>query len=89
MSKCCSKLEKEGISVEVVDPRTLSPLDKDTILGSVKKTGRAVVAHEAHLRGGVGAEIAAIIADEGFEYLDAPVKRVGAKDTPDTFSFCP
>ncbi|MBM3706025.1 MAG: alpha-ketoacid dehydrogenase subunit beta [Actinobacteria bacterium] len=79
------KLEKEGISVEVVDPRTLSPLDKETILGSVKKTGRAVVAHEAHLQGGVGAEIAAVIADEGFEYLDAPVRRVGAKNVPIPF----
>ena len=80
-----NKLEKEGITVEVVDPRTLSPLDKETILSSVKKTGRVVIAHEAHLRGGVGAEIAAIIADEGFEYLDAPVKRVGAMDTPIPF----
>ena len=79
------KLEKEGISVEVVDLRTLSPLDKDTILGSVKKTGRVVIAHEAHLTGGIGAEIAAIIADEGFEYLDAPVKRVAAKNVPIPF----
>ena len=79
------KLEKEGISVEVVDLRTLSPLDKDTILGSVKKTGRAVIAHEAHLTGGIGAEVAAIIADEGFEYLDAPVKRVAAKNVPIPF----
>ena len=79
------KLEKDGISVEVVDPRTLSPLDKDTILDSVRKTGRAVIAHEAHLNGGIGAEIAAIIADEGFEYLDAPVKRVAAKNVPIPF----
>jgi pyruvate/2-oxoglutarate/acetoin dehydrogenase E1 component len=86
--KCLSvanKLEKEDISVEVVDPRTLSPLDKETILNSVKKTGRVVIAHEAHLRGGVGAEIAAVIADEGFEYLDAPVKRIGAKEAPIPF----
>lgn len=86
--KCLSvanKLAKEGISVEVVDPRTLSPLDKETILNSVKKTGRVVIAHEAHLRGGVGAEIAAVIADEGFEYLDAPVKRIGAKEAPIPF----
>ena len=80
-----NKLEKEGISVEVVDPRTLSPLDKDTILNSVKKTGRVVIAHEAHLQGGFGAEIAAIIADEGFEYLDAPIKRVAAKNVPIPF----
>jgi pyruvate/2-oxoglutarate/acetoin dehydrogenase E1 component len=86
--KCLSvanKLKKEDISVEVVDPRTLSPLDKETILNSVKKTGRVVIAHEAHLRGGVGAEIAAVIADEGFEYLDAPVKRIGAKEAPIPF----
>ena len=80
-----NRLEKEGISVEVVDLRTLSPIDKETILGSVKKTGHAVIAHEAHLQGGVGAEIAAIIADEGFEYLDAPVKRVAAKNVPIPF----
>jgi len=80
-----NKLEKEGISVEVVDPRTLVPMDKNTILNSVKKTGRVVIAHEAHLRGGIGAEIAAIIADEGFEYLDAPIKRVAAKDAPIPF----
>lgn len=80
-----NKLEKEKISVEVVDPRTLAPLDKETILNSVKKTGKAVIAHEAHLRGGVGAEIAAVIADEGFEYLDAPIKRVGAKEAPIPF----
>ncbi len=80
-----NKLEKEGISVEVVDPRTLFPLDKDIILDSVKKTSRAVIVHEAPLRGGTGGEMAAIIADEGFEYLDAPIKRVGAKDTPIPF----
>jgi len=80
-----SKLEKEGISVEVVDPRTLFPLDKDVILNSVKKTSKVVIVHEAPLRGGTGGEIAAIIADEGFEYLDAPIKRIGAKDTPIPF----
>jgi pyruvate/2-oxoglutarate/acetoin dehydrogenase E1 component len=88
LHKCLSvanKLEKESISVEVVDPRTLSPLDKETILNSVKKTGKVVIAHEAHLRGGVGAEIAAVVADEGFEYLDAPVKRIGAKEAPIPF----
>ena len=80
-----SRLEKEGISIEVVDPRTLFPLDKDIILNSVKKTSRVVIVHEAPLRGGTGGEIAAIIADEGFEYLDAPIKRIGAKDTPISF----
>jgi pyruvate/2-oxoglutarate/acetoin dehydrogenase E1 component len=71
-----------GISAEVVDPRTLKPLDKETILESVKKTGRAVVIDEGHLSYGVTAEIAAIIADEAFDYLDAPVKRLGAMDVP-------
>lgn len=79
------RLEKEKISVEVLDPRTLFPLDKNTILGSVKKTSRAVIVHEAPVRGGSGAEIAAFISDKGFEYLDAPVKRVGAKDSPVPF----
>lgn len=80
-----SRLEEEGISVEVVDPRTLFPFDKDIILDSVKKTSKVVIVHEAPLRGGTGGEIAAIIADEGFEYLDAPIKRIGAKDTPIPF----
>ncbi len=80
-----NKLEKEGISVEVVDPRTLVPLDKEIILKSVEKTSRAIIVHEAPLRGGIGGEIAAIIADEGFEYLDAPIKRIGAKDAPIPF----
>jgi pyruvate/2-oxoglutarate/acetoin dehydrogenase E1 component len=79
------KLEEEGISVEVVDPRTLVPLDKETILASVKKTSRAVIVHEAHLTGGFGGEIAAILADEAFGFLDAPIKRVGAKWTPIPF----
>jgi pyruvate dehydrogenase E1 component beta subunit len=75
-------LAQDGISAEVVDPRTLKPLDKETILNSVKKTGRAVVIDEGHLSYGVTAEIAAIIADEAFDYLDAPVKRLGAMDVP-------
>jgi pyruvate/2-oxoglutarate/acetoin dehydrogenase E1 component len=74
-----NKLEKEGISVEVVDLRTLYPLDKKAILQSLKKTGRAVIVHEAPTTGGFGGEIAAVIADEGFGDLKAPVKRVGAK----------
>jgi acetoin:2,6-dichlorophenolindophenol oxidoreductase subunit beta len=73
------KLAKEGIDVEVIDPRTLVPLDKDTIINSVKKTGRAVVVHEAHRTGGAGAEIASMIMEEAFKYLDAPVARLGAK----------
>jgi pyruvate/2-oxoglutarate/acetoin dehydrogenase E1 component len=75
-------LAGENINAEVVDPRTLKPLDKVTIVESVKKTGRAVVLDEGHLSYGVTAEIAAIIADEAFDYLDAPVKRLGALDAP-------
>jgi len=80
------KLAADGISVEIVDPLTISPLDKDTILNSVKKTGKVVVAHEAVKTMGIGAEIAAIIADEAFDYLDAPIKRVGAPFVPVPFS---
>ncbi len=75
-------LAHDNISVEVVDPRTIKPLDKATILKSVMKTGRAIVIDEGHRSYGVTAEIAAIIADEAFDYLDAPVKRLGALDTP-------
>lgn len=83
--KVAEKLEKEGISVEVLDLRTLVPFDKESILKSVKKTGRAIIAHEAHLTGGFGGEIASFIADEGFKFLKAPVKRIGAKDVPIPF----
>lgn len=76
------KLAKEGISVEVVDPRSLVPLDKETILNSVKKTGKVVIVNEAPVQGSTSGEFAAIIADEGFEYLEAPIKRVGAKWAP-------
>lgn len=79
-------LQKEGISVEVVDPRTLVPFDEETILNSVQKTGRVVVADEGHLRGGAAADIAAMIADKGFDYLDGPIKRVTALDVPIPFS---
>jgi len=80
------KLEKEGISAEVVDPRTLSPLDRSTIVKSVKKTGRLVVVTEDCKKAGVSAEIAAIVAEEALDYLDAPVKRVAEPDTPIPFS---
>lgn len=80
------KLAADGISVEIVDPLTISPLDKETILNSVKKTGKVVIAHEAVKTMGFGAEIAAIIADEAFDYLDAPIKRVGAPFVPVPFS---
>jgi pyruvate/2-oxoglutarate/acetoin dehydrogenase E1 component len=77
-----AKLQEEGISAEVVDPRTLSPLDKDTIIKSVKKTRRAVIVYEAPKTGGFGGEIAAILAEEAFDYLDAPIVRVAAPDIP-------
>jgi acetoin:2,6-dichlorophenolindophenol oxidoreductase subunit beta len=78
--------EKEGISVEVVDPRTLLPLDEETIVGSVRKTTRCVTAHEAITRGGFGAELAAVIQHGAFDYLDAPIERVGAKFAPLAFA---
>lgn len=76
------KLEKEGISTEVIDLRTLVPFDGKTILESVKKTGRLIVAEEECKRGGAAAEVAAIIAEEGFKYLRSPVKRVTSADVP-------
>jgi pyruvate dehydrogenase E1 component beta subunit len=79
-------LEKEGISVEIVDPRTLTPLDKQAIIGSVKKTGRLVIVTEDCKTAGVSAEIAAIVAEEAIDYLDAPIKRVAEPDTPIPFS---
>jgi pyruvate/2-oxoglutarate/acetoin dehydrogenase E1 component len=78
--------EKDGISVEVVDPRTLLPLDEETIVASVRKTTRAVTAHEAVTRGGFGAELAAVIQHRAFDYLDAPIERVGAKFAPLPFA---
>jgi pyruvate/2-oxoglutarate/acetoin dehydrogenase E1 component len=79
-------LSEQGISAEIVDLRTLKPLDMDTVAQSVKKTYRAVIVHEACLTGGFGAELAARIQSELFDYLDAPVTRVGAKDVPIPFS---
>jgi pyruvate dehydrogenase E1 component beta subunit len=78
--------EDEGVSVEVVDPRTLQPLDEKAIVDSVKKTSRCVVAHEAVTRMGFGAEIAAIVQHQAFDWLDAPVERVGARFTPIPFA---
>ena len=80
------KLEEQGISVEVVDLRTLAPMDKEAILATVAKTNRVVITHEDTLTAGVGAEIAAIISEEGFELLDAPIKRVAALDTPTPYA---
>ncbi len=78
--------EKEGISVEVLDPRTLQPLDEEAIVNSVKKTNRCVTAHEAIVRMGFGAEVAAVVQEQAFDYLDAPVERVGAKFVPLPFA---
>ncbi len=79
-------LAKDGISAEVIDPRTLVPVDKETIIRSVAKTGRVVVAHEAHRRSGPGAEIAAMLAEEAIEYLDGPIVRIAAKSVPLPYS---
>lgn len=80
------KLEQDGISVEVVDPRSLIPLDEEIILNSVAKTHKVLVVDEGHLRAGAAAEIAAVIADKGFDSLDAPVKRLTTPDVPIPFS---
>lgn len=79
-------LAKEGIEMEVVDPRTLSPLDEETILNSVKKTNRLVVIHEEVKFAGSGAEIVAMVAEKGFDHLDAPIQRIGAPFTPVPFA---
>ena len=76
--KAAEILEGEGISIEIVDPRTLVPFDYDTVLDSVKKTGKVMITHEAVKRGGIGAEISAIIAEEAFDYLKAPIYRLAA-----------
>ena len=78
--------EEQGVSVEVVDPRTLQPLDEEALVESVKKTNRCVVAHEAITRMGFGAEVAAVVQYGAFDWLDAPIERVGAKFTPLPFA---
>jgi pyruvate/2-oxoglutarate/acetoin dehydrogenase E1 component len=84
--KAAEEAEKDGISVEVVDPRTLSPLDTETLIESVKKTTRCVTAHEAVVQGGFGAELAAVVQHGAFDWLDAPIERVGAKFAPLAFA---
>jgi len=84
--RAAEMLEKDGVSVEVVDPRTLTPLDRETISNSVKKTGKIVIVSEDCKTAGVSAEIAATIAEKALDYLDAPIKRVTAPDTPIPFS---
>jgi pyruvate dehydrogenase E1 component beta subunit len=79
-------LDEQGISAEVIDPRTTAPLDKETLIASAKKTSRALVVDEGYERYGVTAEIASVIADGAFYYLDAPVRRMGAMDVPVPFS---
>jgi pyruvate/2-oxoglutarate/acetoin dehydrogenase E1 component len=79
-------LERDGISVEVIDPRTLRPLDEETILASVRKTGRLIVAHEAVKTGGFGAEVAAMVMEKAFDWLDAPVVRIAAPEVPMPFN---
>jgi len=89
LHRCLSvaeKLQREGIAVEVIDLRSLCPLDIETVVNSVRKTGRLLVAHQACLTGGVGAEISARVTEMAFDYLDAPVKRVAACDVPVPFS---
>jgi acetoin:2,6-dichlorophenolindophenol oxidoreductase subunit beta len=84
--EAAEQAEAEGISVEIVDPLTLQPLDEETLVASVKKTNRAVVAHEAVTRMGFGAEVAAMLQEKAFDWLDAPIERVGAPFTPIPFA---
>jgi len=84
--RAAQKLSSEGVNAEVVDPRTLSPLDEETLLASVRKTHRLVIVHEEVKFAGSGAEIAAMVAEKAFDYLDAPVLRVAAPFTPVPFS---
>jgi pyruvate dehydrogenase E1 component beta subunit len=80
--KAADMLAQEGIEAEVIDLRTLRPMDTETIVASVKKTGRCVVVEEGWQQSGVGAEIAARLMEQAFDYLDAPVARVSGKDVP-------
>jgi 2-oxoisovalerate dehydrogenase E1 component beta subunit len=85
-SEAAQKLEEKGVSVEILDLRTLTPWDRKAVLASVEKTSKALVLHEDTHTGGFGAEIVATIAEEAFEHLDAPVKRITAPDAPVPFS---
>jgi 2-oxoisovalerate dehydrogenase E1 component beta subunit len=84
--EAAEKLEEEGISLEIIDLRTLMPLDMETVLASVRKTSKAIVLHEDTLTGGFGGEIASRLMESAFEYLDAPVVRIASPDTPVPFS---
>jgi len=80
------ELEKEGIDVEVVDLRSLLPFDKEAVLESVKKTNKVILLHEDTRTGGFAGELAALISEEAFDYLDGPIRRITAPDTPVPFS---
>jgi acetoin:2,6-dichlorophenolindophenol oxidoreductase subunit beta len=84
--KAADELAEEGIELEVIDPRSLVPLDEEAIVNSVKKTGRLIVSHEAYTRGGYGAEIITRVVEAAFDYLDAPPLRVCARDVPVPYS---
>ena len=84
--QAATELSKEGIEAEVIDLRTILPLDHDTILSSVRKTTRLLIAHEACKTGGIGGEIAAVVAEQAIDCLDAPIMRVAAPDCPVPFS---
>ncbi|MBI3678813.1 MAG: alpha-ketoacid dehydrogenase subunit beta, partial [Acidobacteria bacterium] len=85
-AEAAGRMEQEGLSIEVIDLRTLTPLDEETILASVRKTSKAIVLHEATMTGGFGGEVVARIAEKAFEHLDGPVLRVTAPDTPVPYS---
>ncbi|MBM3728281.1 MAG: alpha-ketoacid dehydrogenase subunit beta [Acidobacteria bacterium] len=85
-AEAAAQMEKEGVSTEVIDLRTLLPLDEETILASVRKTSKVIVLHEATITGGIGGEIAARITEKAFEWLDGPVVRIAAPDTPVPYS---
>jgi 2-oxoisovalerate dehydrogenase E1 component len=84
--KACAALEKEGVSVELIDPRTVAPLDVETVARSVEKTGRLLIVDEAFAPFGVGSEIAAQLADRGFDDLDAPIRRLNGAFAPTPYS---
>ena len=84
--QACERLEKDGISVELIDPRTVAPLDTETIRRSIAKTGRLLIVDETFAPYGFGAEIAARMADDGFDDLDAPIRRLNGVHTPTPYS---
>jgi 2-oxoisovalerate dehydrogenase E1 component beta subunit len=84
--EAAGKLAEEGVEAEVLDLRSLAPLDRDAVLATVAKTSRVLLLHEATLTGGIGGELAAIISEEAFEHLDAPVMRVASADSPVPYS---